>query len=275
MNASLPNIQRRHLDAGWWETALATPHPALAGSVTRYCGYQEFSSAPVRRRQPASGKVSVIVSFGDSIEVVEMSNSASHGRYQSFVVGMHDGFAVTEYVGRQHGIQLDLNPLAAVRLLGMPGSALANELAPFEVIDRPAAMSLPERLADAAGWAARFEILDSALLGWAHDAPDPDPLISWAWTQLVQSRGRVPIAKLVDESGRSHRYFTQHFHDQIGLRPKQAASILRFQHALDGLRTGGATVAGVAASAGYSDQSHLARACQRLAGCPPAALLQH
>jgi AraC-like DNA-binding protein len=274
MSASVPTIEQRTLEGGSWETATAIPHPALAGAGARYCGYREFSGAPIRRRQPASALVSIIVSFGDPIEIAEMSNSQSRGPYCSFVVGLHDGFSVTEFIGGQHGIQLDLNPLAAFRLLAIPGSVLANELTPMELIDRPGMTSLGARLAEATGWAARYEILDSTLLGWGKDAPEVDAVIHWAWKQLVASGGRVPIARLVVESGRSHRWFTERFRTQIGLGPKEAASVLRFRCALRQLRTGSFSIAEVAASAGYSDQSHLSRAFQRLAGCPPAALLQ-
>jgi AraC-like DNA-binding protein len=38
-------------------------------------------------------------------------------------------------------------------------------------------------------------------------------------------------------------------------------------------QTGGSVIAGLAAAAGYADQSHLTRECRRLAGATPARLL--
>ena len=37
-------------ELGWWEMASREPHPRLAGQVLRYCGYQERTPEPFRRR---------------------------------------------------------------------------------------------------------------------------------------------------------------------------------------------------------------------------------
>ena len=39
---------------------------------------------------------------------------------RSFIAGMHEGYAVTQHGGRQHGVEVLLGPLAARRLLGVP-----------------------------------------------------------------------------------------------------------------------------------------------------------
>src|SRR5262245_55973530 len=131
--------------------ALRAPHPALDGLIAgRYCGYLERTPPGFQRRETASGQVSLIISFGDSIDLVEMTNSGCGGsRLGSFVVGLHEGYAVTEHAGEQHGVQVDLTPIGAARLLGGPVPAIANAVVALDELFSPAAGELVDRLASA------------------------------------------------------------------------------------------------------------------------------
>jgi AraC-like DNA-binding protein len=252
--------------------ARRAPHPALAGIVARsYCGYVERSAQPFRRREVANGWVSLIISFGDPIDLVEMSGAAP-GRRQltSFVAGLHDGFAITEYVGRQCGVQVDLTPLGAGRLLGAPHEVAGGCVAFDDLLGHEGG-ELVERLADGPDWAARFDLLDRALLHRLVDAPEPDRAVAWAWAQLERSHGLIPITVLADEIGWSRRHFADRFRAAVGLRPKPTARVLRFRRAIDLLaaeRT--RSLADVAAASGYADHSHLVREFRALGGCTPS-----
>ncbi|HEX6418565.1 MAG TPA: helix-turn-helix domain-containing protein [Acidimicrobiales bacterium] len=255
-----------------WTMAHALPHPGLAGVVDgTYCGYAERSDAPFRRREAATGRVTLIISFGDPIDVVEMSQSTSAGRrLTSFVAGLHEGYAVTRYRGSQAGVQVDLTPLGAGRLLGAPRE-VANECVPLDDVLGRFAGELAERMAGAGGWAERFAVLDGALLGRLVDSPDPDPAIAWAWSQLARSHGRVPVHVLAEEIGWSRRHFGVRFRDQVGLPPKPAGRVLRFRRAAQLLASGPVrSIADVAAACGYADHSHLVREFRALAGCSPS-----
>jgi len=94
-----------------WLMALRAPHPGLAADVSRYCGYVENAPGPVSRREVPNGRVSLVISFGDPIDLLDLANSARRtGRFTSFVTGLGDGYAITEHAGRQQGIQIDLAP---------------------------------------------------------------------------------------------------------------------------------------------------------------------
>jgi AraC-like DNA-binding protein len=262
-------------DGHTWTMAHGRPHPGLDGVVTgSYCGYVEHASRPLRRREVATGQVAVIISFGDPIDVVEMTRSASGvGRLTSFVAGLHEGYALTEYQGPQAGVQVDPTPLGAGRLLGAPPE-MANECVPLDALLGRFADELADRLASAPGWADRFALLDRVLLDRAADAPDPDPAVMWAWRQLERSHGGVPVHVLADEIGWSRRHFAARFRDQVGLAPKPTGRVLRFRGAVDLLNAGPVrSIADVAAACGYADHSHLVREFRALAGCTPSELV--
>jgi AraC-like DNA-binding protein len=258
-----------------WTMVRAVPHPGLSRVVAGpYCGYRERTAQPFRRREVASGQVAMIISFGEPIDVVEMSNSTSGGhRLTSFVAGLHEGYAVTEHGGDQHGVQVDLTPLGAARLLGAAPYEVANECVALDDLLGRFAGELTDRLASAPDWRSRFALLDETLLRRASEGPEPDGAVAWAWDQLARSHGQVPVRVLAEEIGWSRRYFASRFRSQVGLTPKPTGRVLRFRRAVDVLRAGPMrSLADLAACCGYADHSHLVREFRSLGGCTPSQL---
>lgn len=275
---SAPVRVLRHASVlGSWEMARRGPHPVLAGLIGEYCGYIEDSTVPVRRRQVAERRVVLIISFGDPIRLHTQPGVDAPGETVSFVAGLHNGPTVTEHFGIQAGVQVDLTPLGAYTLLGLPMAELADRIVPFaELADGAAGFGreLPERLACAATWDERFALLDAVWTRRLAEGPVPRPEVVRSWELLEASRGRVGVAELADETGWSRRHLTAHFRREVGLPPKAAARLLRFRHAVGLL--GCPTPPGLATLAevcGYYDQAHLNRDFRDLAGCTPTSYL--
>jgi transcriptional regulator GlxA family with amidase domain len=76
---------------------------------------------------------------------------------------------------------------------------------------------------------------------------------------LRASSGTVSIAQVAREVGWSDRHLARGFRREIGLTPKAAARVIRFDRArrLPPRHSG----AVVAAECGYADQAHLIREC--------------
>ena len=88
---------------------------------------------------------------------------------------------------------------------------------------------------------------------------------------MVVARGRVRVERLASEVGWSRKRLWTRFRSQIGLTPKRAAQLVRFDHAAHRLAAG-QSAASVAADGGYVDQSHLHRDVVAFAGVTPAAV---
>ncbi len=261
---------------GWWHTATREQAgPGLDDVVIRYCGYEERFAAPVRRREVPHGGVVLIISFGEPIDVGFLTGRAELGHHRSFVAGLSDAAAVTQHAGRQAGIQVDLTPLGAHRLFGLPMSELANEAVPLDALLGRDAERLEDRLASAPDWASRFTLLDHVLGAAVADGPAPDREVRRAWQQLVATDGTVSVSALADHVGWSRRHLTGRFHRQVGLPPKTFGRVLRFQRAVQLLvdpRSDDEVIAMVAAECGYADHSHLIRDFQDLGGLTPTTL---
>lgn len=254
---------------GLGEYPAGAAHPALAGDVAGYCGYAEYSPVPVRRRELPGPRVPVIISFGDQLSVRSPGVS---GELTSFVAGFHDTFAVTEFVGAQCGLQVDLTPLGAHRLLGLAGGDLRDgALRLADVVGRRAADELVERLVRAPDWPSRFALADAFLSRRSGAARPVDPEVGWAWERLRRSGGRLRIGALAAEVGWSRRHLASRFREQVGQGPKEAARVLRFARAVR-LLDRAPSLSDLAADAGYADHSHLVREFRALAGCTPSQL---
>lgn len=113
-------------------------------------------------------------------------------------------------------------------------------------------------------------MVDEVLLDLADRGREPDPLVDWLWRRLQASGGRVRISDLVMKSGWSHRHVISRFRDQVGVTPKTAASVIRFERASAALASRQPSLAETAAAHGYADQSHLTRDFVRFAGETPS-----
>ena len=259
----------------------ARPHPGLAGLVLGYSGCREFSTSALQRRQAPTGGCTLILGLGPPLR---LHGPAGPSVRPSFLAGMHDAAVVTEFRGEQHGMQVNLTPLGVFTLLGRPMTELTNRTPTLDELGVPALAALPVRLASDAGWPARFARLDATLLALLDASrARPDPEVAWAWERLVGTSGRIGVAALADGTGWSRRHLLTRFRTQIGLAPKPAARVLRFQRAAEllvpVLADGGPSarvprsLADVAADCGYADHAHLAREFRSLAGCTPTEYL--
>nr|WP_246497460.1 helix-turn-helix domain-containing protein [Sphaerisporangium rubeum] len=85
----------------------------------------------------------------------------------------------------------------------------------------------------------------------------------------------VTVEELAREVGWSARHLGTRFAAEIGLTPKAAARVVRFDRTRRAVqaRAGDVVLADVAAEMGYYDQSHLVREFREFAGCPPTRWL--
>lgn len=243
----------------------------------RYCGYREFSSDPLRRRQAPYDGCPLILGFGGPIR---LAGPAGVSRPTSFLAGMHDAAVVTEFVGAQAGVEVQLTPLGVYALLGRPMSDLTNQCVPLDALEAPDIAELPHRIAEDVGWAARFARVDEVLLRRLQQSRvAPSPEIESAWCRLVASGGRVTVEQLASYTGWSRRHLLTRCQREIGLAPKALVRVVRFSRAAQRLvpMSGGAppttmtdvNIADLAAACGYADHSHLVRDFHALAGCTP------
>lgn len=268
------------------EAVKRRPADALAPYVAWYSGYRQAGVAPALHPGMPSPYLTLIFTLDDPLTMAGHSDPRqAPGDYDTLIGGLHSTPALISHQGRQSGIQLALNPLGARLLLGLPAGELADiDLHADEVLGSVCGQ-IQDRLRAAADWPARFAVLDELLAGMVRPYGSVPPEVVRAWQLLNRTGGNIPVSVLADEVGWSGRHLANRFTTEIGLTPKAAARVIRFDRARRLLGTRGTVNAGsdatgritrladLAAHCGYFDQAHLAREFRAMAGRPPSAWL--
>jgi AraC-like DNA-binding protein len=228
---------------------------------------------PGIQREPLATSVVLIVGLGPKLDLLDKRDPRRPARsLGSFLAGLDDSCAIVAHDGTMRGIQVDLTPLAARMLFGVPMYELARETLDLEdVLERDARL-LEEQLYDADCWERRFALIEAAILVRLANA-DPAPAdVEWAWRRLVETHGRLRIVDLAGELGCSRKHLAARFREHVGLSPKLVARMPRFSRASTLIGSyPDMSLAEMAAACGYYDQAHLDRDFGRFADTSPTA----
>lgn len=265
-------IVRMSVGSTAWEVATRASCPPLSGHIQELMGYLERVPGGMRRREYPIPGVVVIIDLGPALRM-RLGGGAVQSHRGGFVSGLGTRYADTEHDGVQHGIQLNLHPLGAARLLGMPLGELTGQVVSFvDLLPRTHAR-LTERLAELPSWDARFDLLEAVLRErlQGHEGTRAD--IAWAANKVMATAGQLDTRGLARELGYSHKHMITLFRTHVGLPPKLLSRLVRFARLMQVLKQGApAPWAQLAVELGYYDQAHLARDVREFAGDTPGSL---
>ncbi|MDF0532395.1 AraC family transcriptional regulator [Tsukamurella sp. 8J] len=191
-------------------------------------------------------------------------------KLRSAVAGLaHTSTRITG-TGVDH-IELRMPPFTAFTLLGGALSELNGNMVGLVDVWGPYATQLGEQLARRTSWSERFAVVETALAVRLESGAVPDPEIRGAWARILATGGSTRIDRLAVECGWSRKRLWTRFTAQIGVTPKRAAMLVRFDAAARRLQAG-EDPAEVAVACGYADQAHLHRDVRDFARCTPREL---
>ncbi|MBO4254445.1 helix-turn-helix domain-containing protein [Streptomyces griseorubiginosus] len=261
------------------EAVRVLPAPPLRGLVGWYSGYRQRGVPAATHRGLPSPWLTLILTLDEPLSIAAHPDpGAAPGDYPTLLGGLHTSPALIRIPGRQSGIQLAISPLGARVLLGLPAGELAGIDVHADDALGPDVREVHGRLREAPDWPARFRVLDDWLLTrlTRHDGTRTAAApLTEAWRRLLATGGRVRVEELAAVTGYSDRHLRNRFRAEIGLTPKAAARVVRFDLTRRRLarRPDRPDLAALAADCGYADQSHLDREFAALASCTPSAWL--
>jgi AraC-like DNA-binding protein len=260
-------------------------HADLApGVLASTVGY--VSSEPVERlhRGVPSPWLTFILSLDGPVVWAErpdaLGTPAEH-RDAVLVAPLHTSATFVRLPRQQAGIQMAVHPLLARRLFGASAAELAQPGTTGLDVLGARAEALRQRLVETATWSERFSVLGVFVrdrVGRAPTSASVRPELEEAWRWLLRSGGGRRLDALAEHVALSPRHLSTVFRSELGVSPKRAARLVRFDRACRRLT---ATVrlgqpldlAGVAAGCGYYDQSHLDREFRDHLGTSPTGWL--
>ncbi|MGI5163780.1 helix-turn-helix domain-containing protein [Spirillospora sp. CA-253888] len=215
--------------------------------------------------------VTLLLEFGPGSPV--MDYAAGRQQRGSVVAGpgIGTGGAVWARGRNVECVQVRLSPAIARAVLGVSPAELDGTVVALDDLWGREVSRIRERLNDASSWQDRFALTDALLARRYGSGAPVDPEVSWAWERITATRGLVRVDGLAAEIGWSRKRLWSRFRAQLGLPPKRAAKLVRFDHAAHRL-VAGEEAARVAAESGYTDQSHLHRDVVAFLGTTPATV---
>lgn len=215
--------------------------------------------------------VTLLLEFGAGSPVLD--GAAGRQRPGSFVAGpgLGAGGAVRARGQNVECVQVRLSPVIARAILGAPPAELDGAVVPLDDLWGREAARIRERLGEVTSWQDRFVLTDALLARRYQAGPPVDPEVAWAWRRIVVSHGLARVEGLAEEVGWSRKRLWSRFRSQLGLPPKRAEKLVRFDHAAHRL-VAGEGAARVAAGSGYADQSHLCRDVMVFTGATPTTV---
>jgi AraC-like DNA-binding protein len=266
------------------EMAVRAPAAPLRPFIAGYSGYRQAGVPPARHAGLPSPYMTVIFTMDEPLTIAAHPDPAQPGdSYLTLAGGLHTVPALVIHDGYQSGIQVALSPLGARAFLGVPASELASLDVEASDVCGGFATEIQQRIQAAASWPERFAVLDSELTARLRSSMDDDrdgvsAEVGFAWQRLLATGGTITAAALAEETGWSGRHLRARFAAEIGITPKAAARVVRFDRARRLLQRRAASgrpleLAALAAHCGFYDQAHLDGEFRSFAGAPPTTWL--
>lgn len=249
--------------AARWDIATPTRPGRLPGVAM--AGFRDRTTDVVDLQVVPYPAVTLVLDLGEGLLVDDVGGRQQRG---SAVLGLTPGGVRVR--GRDiECLQVRLSPVVAHTLLG--GSLESGGVVSLDDLWGRDAPRTVERLHAAESWDDRFAIAEAALARGQEAGRAVHPEVAHVWRRMVGSRGQIRVEQLAAEVGWSRKRLWARFRSQIGLTPKRAAQLVRFDHVAHRL-SAGHSPALVAAESGFVDQSHLHRDVMAFAGVTPTAV---
>ncbi|WP_181276420.1 helix-turn-helix transcriptional regulator [Brevibacterium oceani] len=249
------------------------PHPRLRPFVGDYVGY-DISGVPAGTHLGLpSGALAFIVAIDEPLCQVDPGTGESES-FDVLLAGLHLRSTLIRHSGTMAGIQINFGPFAPRALFGIPAADFAHRTYDLDVVSRPLAAELHDRVNAAQSWPCRFDAIDDVLIRCLGDRRNPRAEVVESWRQIAVGRGGLPVSLIADRIGWSRRHLASQFRSELGIGPKDASRVLRFDRARRLIAVGRVPLAEIAATCGYADQSHLNRDFRALTGTSPQGWLR-
>lgn len=261
-----PTVHKRDAAAEW--DVARPPRPSRVPGVSM-AGFHDRGSGGFDLRSVPHPAVTLVVEFGAGSLVVE--DAAGLRQRGSVVAGLAPAVRVSG--NNIECVQVRLSPVIAHAVLGVCTADLERAVVALDDLWGRDASRIREQLGETQSWGERFALMEASLVGRRATGPTVDREVAWVWDRIIVNRGWVRVDELADEIGWSRKRLWSRFRSQIGMPPKRAAKLIRFDHAAHRLSVGHGA-ADVAAEAGYVDQSHLHRDVLEFTGGRPSTMIE-
>ena len=220
--------------------------------------------AHARERILPNGCVQVILNL-DRDFTWECGEAGRTGKScHSLLMGARSVYEIVDSADLAEVAGIVFEPGGFAPFAGDSVDAFSNRAVSLEDVWGPGARSLRDQLLETCGPGAKLLVLERFLVRRAGSRLTRNGLVDYAVERLQNLAG---VKEVAGETGRSERYLSQVFREQVGLSPKAWCRVQRFQRAVRELHRGAdMRWAELAIDCGYYDQSHFANDFRAFSG---------
>ncbi len=243
------------------------PGPALARFVRRLWYARDESAAVGRgyQRVLPNGCLQLILNLAEG-GLTDCSGPQDRVSSPALVVGLQTRWQRIAEADLAELIGVIFAPGGFAALFPQGADAFSEVETCFESVDGRAATALRDRLRETATVAARFDVLEEALVQRLRR--DRSASVDGA---LAGIRAGLSIGEVTRRSGLSARRLSELFRHHVGATPKVFARIERFQRTVAEMHRGvDIRWSELALDCGYYDQSHFANEFRAFSGVSPS-----
>jgi AraC-like DNA-binding protein len=240
------------------------PRPPLSEYVSVFWIAEGYAVAHTQERLLPTGAMDLVIGLDED------------NRTGTGISGARSEFAVLDTTRPITVIGAHFKPGGGFPFFSPPADELLTLGVPLDAVWGRYADTVRERLLEAPAPAARFHILERALLEKSAGRLGRHRAVRFALKEFSTSAGPRSIADMTHQIGLSARRFAEIFRNEVGLTPKLFCRIRRFQSVLDSLE-GMSEIdwTDIALSCGYFDQAHFNHDFRAFSGVNPSAYLRH
>jgi AraC-like DNA-binding protein len=252
------------------------PRPPLDQFIEMLWFHEGFDADHRLERVLPDGSMEIIINLRDEKRHIfdPISYQPRETYRRSWLSGPHSEFIVIDTAPNASMIGVHLRPGGASAFFGLPLCELRNSVVELDTLWNCEAQNLRDQLLEAPVQAAKFRILENALLArWRGFAPR-HRAVRHALESFKREPESITVGKVTAEVGLSRRRLIEIFTEQIGMTPKKFCRVLRFQRAINQIQQRRALPrTEIATGCGYYDQAHFINDFREFCGLTPSDYL--
>jgi AraC-like DNA-binding protein len=227
----------------------------------------------VRTVAPADGRARLVERLPDGRTALVFRELAGGQKGDVCIAGPRTRALYKNTTGLVRAVMVQFKPGWAAPLLGVPASAVTDQIIPLEDLWGRSGAGLFHELLAARSLPEVLDRLSQAV------ALRPQPSFEPASARLARravrllERGEVRVESVAEQLGVTARHLRRAFLENIGIGPKDFARTLRLQRAVRMTETS-KDWGRIAVDAGYYDQAHLIADFREFVGLTPGAFLK-
>lgn len=264
-----------HISGDGFQLYWMTPAPRLRPFVDVIWGVRGSAHYHVEAVLP-NGATELMINLGPPQRVIAYGDREVDDPFTgAWIAGIQDARLVHASPAGADHVAVRFRPGGAHAFFDVPMDELAGRVVDLDALLGGTVHRLRDRLGHARGDEARCTALEGWLLSRRMSVHPYFATVRLALDLLRAGPLGGSVGEACERLGLSNRHLVKQFRTTVGLAPKSVARIERLQSVIRACR-GRHEVdwSRMAASFGYSDQSHLIREFKRLSGTTPTAFLE-